>query len=959
MNAIRGFRFIGRADALDVLRHAARTAAAGVPRVVVVSGPAGMGKTTLVGQFSREVEGEFTVVRAGDVPPKPDLPFHTVTGLLDTATHPRPTPRDGDRPGAALPGGDRPGASVPGGDRPPPSVLGMGAAVIGLLDSLLARGPVLFWVDDAHRVDRESLQAVGFALLRQGAERVLTVLCAQDPARTLRETGLRELVPEPDRVDLGGFTLDETRDFVESRTARPHAEGRLRDLAVWSHGNPLFLEAALGAFGGRLPQDPAATGVPSTLSEAVGAWSRSFPPAGRAILTALAVLDAPATLPLLGQLLNSDTVGADAEALVEQRAAVWVPSAVPALALVHAGQRDALYAALPRAERDRMHLRVAAFLEPPAGWRHRVAAAEAYDPVLAGQLRAEAARETDEGHAAPAAEYLLAASQVDPEADRRQEALVAAVRLQVTGGQARTALRHEEAVARSPEGPLREEGLGLLGLARGTDSRARSRLERARDGFAARGDLALAARAAAELAVAENSLGHGPQSLAAAGYALRHTRDDTVRGMAQAGLAYGHALVGGPAAGLGYLDRLPGPPERVPATHTDALMYRGVFRGLAGDVAGAVCDLSAAARRRDVGMSRVSSVAALTHSIWCLFALGEWQEARGNLSVALDIAHTTGRAADFFSLHCFIAVLRAFGGRPDEAGAALAEARSYGDASDFAGPGFHLAAARAMVAFAAGDHEAVAALAGPAVRDSVNASRSRLYALRNLPPLGVAYARTGDTARAREVLRDLGAAEPRGALLPVAVRWVEGAVAVAEGDPETAARAYRAGLAVPPDGGEPLLHRTFLREDLGTLLLGPGAAGPGGADAAEGRRHLADAEAVYARLGAEPLRLRCRALLTGPDPPPPAGTEGGGRGTGDAARTGGGADAVAGDGALLTDRERDIAELVARGWTNREIAARLYLSVKTVEYHLGKVYAKNGIRGRRELRDLIQAARRA
>ena len=53
----------------------------------------------------------------------------------------------------------------------------------------------------------------------------------------------------------------------------------------------------------------------------------------------------------------------------------------------------------------------------------------------------------------------------------------------------------------------------------------------------------------------------------------------------------------------------------------------------------------------------------------------------------------------------------------------------------------------------------------------------------------------------------------------------------------------------------------------------------------------------------------------------------------------------------LTDREHDVATLVAKGLTNREAAAELYISEKAVEYYLGNVFAKLGIRSRRQLRD--------
>jgi DNA-binding NarL/FixJ family response regulator len=54
-------------------------------------------------------------------------------------------------------------------------------------------------------------------------------------------------------------------------------------------------------------------------------------------------------------------------------------------------------------------------------------------------------------------------------------------------------------------------------------------------------------------------------------------------------------------------------------------------------------------------------------------------------------------------------------------------------------------------------------------------------------------------------------------------------------------------------------------------------------------------------------------------------------------------------GDALTDRERAIAELVVTGETNKQVGARLYLSEKTVETHLSRVYAKLGVKSRMEL----------
>lgn len=96
---------------------------------------------------------------------------------------------------------------------------------------------------------------------------------------------------------------------------------------------------------------------------------------------------------------------------------------------------------------------------------------------------------------------------------------------------------------------------------------------------------------------------------------------------------------------------------------------------------------------------------------------------------------------------------------------------------------------------------------------------------------------------------------------------------------------------------------------------------------------LRAAERHYARMGAAPFLERCRDDIAAAAAAP-------------AARAAW-LDA-------LTARERDVALLVGRGWTNREIAAALFVTAKTVEYHLRNTYMKLGITTRHELRDLVQ-----
>jgi DNA-binding NarL/FixJ family response regulator len=97
---------------------------------------------------------------------------------------------------------------------------------------------------------------------------------------------------------------------------------------------------------------------------------------------------------------------------------------------------------------------------------------------------------------------------------------------------------------------------------------------------------------------------------------------------------------------------------------------------------------------------------------------------------------------------------------------------------------------------------------------------------------------------------------------------------------------------------------------------------------ADARPQLAGAHATFAALGAEPWAARAAHELR---------AAGGRRGEAAAA------------GELLTARERDVCSLVAAGATNREVAAALYMSTRTVEHHLRMAYRKLGVRSRTEM----------
>ena len=122
----------------------------------------------------------------------------------------------------------------------------------------------------------------------------------------------------------------------------------------------------------------------------------------------------------------------------------------------------------------------------------------------------------------------------------------------------------------------------------------------------------------------------------------------------------------------------------------------------------------------------------------------------------------------------------------------------------------------------------------------------------------------------------------------------------------------------------------LLEHDHGRRLLAVGRH-------VDGIRMLRSAKQRFARLGAIPFEQRVDEDLDNVIVPPavvPAPRR---------------PDVLAG----LTDRESEVAHLVGRNMTNREIGAELYVTTKTVEYHLGNIYAKLGITSRRQLRDLL------
>jgi DNA-binding CsgD family transcriptional regulator len=169
---------------------------------------------------------------------------------------------------------------------------------------------------------------------------------------------------------------------------------------------------------------------------------------------------------------------------------------------------------------------------------------------------------------------------------------------------------------------------------------------------------------------------------------------------------------------------------------------------------------------------------------------------------------------------------------------------------------------------------------------------------------------------------------------------LEARLAAAAGDPAAAiALLARAVEQSSPEADSPF-GLAELEHDYGRLLL-----------AARRRRSairwLRSAHDRYVDLGAQPFAQRCMRQLTDSgvrSPGAAGGTEEPGAETADRSL------------AALTPQEHGIAELAAQGMTNQQIARVQFVSAKTVEYHLGNIFAKLGIASRRQLRAALESS---
>jgi ATP/maltotriose-dependent transcriptional regulator MalT len=932
-------RFVGRVAELTAIRSCVADVRAGRPRVVLIEGGSGIGKTALIGAVQEELYG-FNVLRAHCAREETDLDFGMVeqlAALLPDKLASRVRTVIGSQAGEASP-------------------IFVGNELLSVLSEVGASGPIVLVVEDLQWSDRLSAQALGFVMRRLYADQVLALLSAhtEEPVFVLPAVGpdgpdrpetaleatpgwswlsAREFVL---RMRLGGLETEDVRELA-ALGGVPLTFAAANRLRAHTGGNPLYLTTLLADANAESLSQPGPLPVPASFAAALHEQLAALPPDARALLDAVTVLDARTPLSVVATLAGVQDASVALEPLLSAGLVQWNPSdPVAPVEVPHPLQRDAVYAAISPSDRRELHAAAATLVARPASWAHRVAASERADPVLAQELAREAKLLYAQGSYERAANFLLWASDLNAEVVDRERYLLEAVSWLFIGQRtARLASLRPQVEACSPS-PARSLVLGNYAMLAGQFDAAgrllREALATVSQPGASPADAALAGRVCMFLSAALAWTGTNLQeSVRLARMALDLAVDDpqiTIRAIRAA--SYAVLLMDGPMAALNELADLSGlRGDRAEIRPNDAhlLVIRGAYHVLDGALHTASRDISLALKLASDG--QVVQVHLEAHYWFSMVQhlTGAWDDAAMHAEKALAIATTDEIPWGLTQSAWMVAHVAAGQGR--WAAAEAASAASW-EAHNRQGPPLWAVLPRmasAAYAQARQDYDAIVTILEP-MAAAPDLSFNRLHSAYWLPIYIEGLIGSGDLARAEPAVAELGKLADRVRYLRPAHAWLSGWLAEASGEPEVADHRYATGLAIPPSADDAPFFRARLEHAYGKLLAVMGSR-------KTASELLRSAHERFTAMGARPYLGRCAEDLSHLQVPRP--------------RT---------SNALLdlTDRERDVARLVGEGRTNAETAAQLYLSHKTVEYHLANIYLKLGITSRRQLRDQLSGS---
>ncbi|MGW5456828.1 AAA family ATPase [Nocardia sp. NPDC003979] len=937
---------------LDDLLAGAR---AGRSAALVIRGEAGIGKSALLDYAAAQ---GLPTVRSAGIESEAELPFAALHLLV--------------KPGMELVGQlpprqrDALEAAFGLGEHAPADRMLIGLAVLTLLAEEAADGPLLCIVDDGHWLDQATADALLFAARRLDAEGVVMLFAARTGPDDFPAPGLAEL-------SLTGLPLEAAAALLDAGTTRLSPATRYRLLAE-SGGNPLAL-LELPSVVGDSDVDTA-NPLPLTQRLQLAFHSRitKLPPATR---TVLLVAAAAGTADIGRVLQAAATLGAGLPDLQPAQDADMIDLDSGRLTWRHPLLRSAVYQGAALTQRLAAHRALAAAYAPPAYPPPAVHAAASRPTGPGGTGATSSMSATDDS----VIDADCSTTGPDDSENGAEGSIGFGTRAVFDDNDADLRAWHSACAATGPD----EETAAAL---ENTADRARRRngfhgavaaYERAAalsvDSAARVRRLVLAAETATEAGLTEQAARLAERAAALAGGGEYEQRLELVRAQAEfgsgtPGSAHRRFMSAARAARTGD----PGTAARILARAVHTAWYLGpaeldevagflttlrlaeddpatpIARYLTGSVSGrrttdlrAVVDAARAAGADNpadlvqlcgsglvVGQDdQVDEVAAeliaecreqgriallaplLFFRAECQLFGGRPRESRVAAEEGLGIARDIGQAQWVSQLHAFLAYLAALHGDEQRchAEAEQAVADQLGGPTAVGASWAH--AARGLLALGDGKLDRAQA---ELEHMTIEPARHHVIGLRTLPDQIEVAVRLGATDRANEALTRLIEWSERAEQQWIAALAARGRALLAE-DPEPHFRTALVGNRPFEEARTRLLYGEWLRRDKRKV---------------DARTQLEQCADVFDRLGATPWLERTRTELSA---------------------LGVGATARADDGplSLLTPQESQIVRLAAQGLSNREIAARLFLSHRTVGHHLYKAYPKLGVVSRGEL----------
>ena len=900
----------GRSGEVSALDHVIEAARAGESRVLVIRGEPGVGKTALLDYLAGQASG-CRVVRALGVQSEMELAFaglHQLCAPMLSRLDRLPVPqREALRTAFGLAAG------------PAPDRFLVGLAVLSLLSEAAAERPLMCLVDDQQWLDSASAQALGFVARRLAAESVVLVFAARDPGDEL--AGLPELAVE-------GLADGDARALLDSVLAGP-LDARVRDqIVAETRGNPLaLLELPRGLTPAQLAGGFGLAGarpLSGRIEESFLRQIQALPPQARRLLQ-LAAADPSGDMSLVWRAAGLLGIPVQAGApAVEAELAEFSPR----VRFRHPLVRSAAYRSASVQDRREVHRVLAEVTDPRLdpdrrAW-HRAEAAPGPDEEVATELERSAGRAQSRGGLAAAAAFMEHAALLTPDPVRRTQRLLTAARATCDSGALDAALGLLVAVEADPLDAQQAAEVERL--------RGQIALDQRRGGDAGR----LLLSAARRLHPVDAGMARAAylDALVAAIWANDMASPD-VREAAEAARS--------------------APPGPVPPRAIDVLLDAVALRVTEGYAAAApaltralgmflALDASSGESRRWLWLAggRIGQIIAMElwdFDSWRALAAGQVRFARdtgalmhlafalnylarthilaGELAAAARLVeedHLIAEAAGHPPIADTAMMLAAWRGREGEA-AELIEAISREATASGAARLESLAAYASSVLYNGLGHSAAA-------YDAARRAFEREpmgYGSHIVPELAEAAARTGDVQLLETALEWLS---ERARVTPTDwVLGIEARVRALLSDGEPAERCYLESIE--------RLSRTRVRAQLarGYLLYGEWLRRE--RRRGEAREPLRTAHEMLDAMGIAAFADRAaRELLA----------------TGETARKRTVETAVE-----LTAQEAQVARLARDGLSNPQIGARLFISARTVQYHLGKVFTKLDITSRSQL----------